>query len=368
MSQDKPLIFSSEKEAPSGAALIEAFESSLRELFFIRNPHLKKHTPESEESLKIFLNTHGIHPIWIFYPWLNTLIRTVPEDIYFELRTARNRNIITQEEQEKYRNAAVGIAGLSVGSSALCALAMGGGPKTIKIADFDTIEISNLNRMRAGLSDVGKNKTLVAAYNVWGLDPFADLAIWDQGVSRETIRDFILGTPRLDVFIDEMDSLDLKILSRLICREQKIPVLMATDNGDSIILDVERYDQEPDRAIFHGLVGDMKAEDVTNLTYKDWLVLATKIVGPDYLTERMQESLINIGKTIPAVPQLGTTAAIAGSSISYAVRRIVNGQDMPSGRYAIGLEEKLIPQYMNEENIQKRQEKTQEFINSFGKK
>ena len=101
---------------------------------------------------------------------------------------------------------------------------------------------------------------------------------------------------------------------------------MATDNGNSVILDVERFDQEPNRAIFHGLVGEMRATDVENLSYKDWLQLATKIVGAEYLTERMQDSLVEIGHAISAVPQLGTTAAIAGSSVAYVIRRIANRQ------------------------------------------
>ena len=363
----KPTVFTKRDEAPHNATVIEAFENALTELFFIDHPNLKKTMPEAEKPLKEFLADPQFPEIWIYYPWLNTLIHTVPEDVYLKLRTARNRNIILESEQKNYREAHVGIAGLSVGSAVLSALAISGGPKTIKIADFDTVEITNLNRIRATLPDIGKNKTWVAAREIWEIDPFAELSIWDTGITRETINDFITGTPRLDIFVDEMDSLDIKILARLICKKEGIPVVMATDNGDSVILDVERFDQEPNRAIFHGLVGEMRATDVENLSYKDWLQLATKIVGAEYLTERMQDSLVEIGHAISAVPQLGTTAAIAGSSVAYVIRRIANRQEMPSGRYQIGLEEKLIHGYTNTDEIAKRQEKTQQFIKNFGK-
>jgi len=204
------------------------------------------------------------------------------------------------------------------------------------------VEITNLNRIRAYLADVGTNKTSVAAREVWRLDPFADLFLWDKGISTENIKDFLFGEPKLDVFIDEMDSLDLKVAARLLCKENKIPVVMGTDNGDSVILDVERFDLEENRPIFHGLVDGLETRDLKKLDFKGWVEIATSIVGQDYLEDRMRDSLQKIGKTISAVPQLGATAAIAGSTVAYAVRRIANKQEMESGRYLVGMKEKKI--------------------------
>jgi len=283
------------------------------------------------------------------------------------LRTARNRFILTEEEQTTYRNSHIAIAGLSVGSAILSSVVVSGGSKNIKIADFDTAEITNLNRMRAKLIHIGQNKTHIAAHEVWELDPYTELSLWDKGITKETLADFLLN-PRVDVFVDEMDSLDLKIAARFICREAKIPVLMATDNGDGVLLDVERYDLDSTQPIFHGLLGDVEPKDFENLDYKMWLQLATKIVGPSYLTERMQESLSLIGKKIPSVPQLGTTANIAGAAVSYALRRILTKQDIPSGRYVVSLEEKIVPQYMSEQSILGREEKTKKFIAQFNER
>lgn len=372
----KPKILKTQDKVPNNARVVDAYAGSLKELFFIRNPQWKKGMPGMEEAQATFLKTISIEPIWIFYEYEkeNVVVKTVPEEIYFELRTSRNRNIITTEEQANYRNAVVGIAGLSVGSAVVASLAQSGGPKRMKIADFDELEVTNLNRLRATLLDVGQNKTDIAARGVWAIDPFAELTLFDKGLTRENIRDFLLGSvvspqadPRLDIFIDEMDSIDLKILSRFIAREARMPVLMATDNGDSVILDVERFDLEPERALFHGAIGDVEPNDVKDLDYKAWLQLATKIVAPEYLTPTMQRSLLEIGKTIPAVPQLGTTASIAGTAMAFTVRRIANKEELPSGRYVIGCEEKLIPNYMSEESIAKREQGTKEFLATFGK-
>jgi len=338
---EKPRILKSREEAPKSAKLVDAYKVSLEGLFFINNPKFKSDTPGAREAMEKYLSKNNSPDALIYYPWHNLVVRTVDEETYFKMRTARNRNVITEEEQKNYRDIKVGVAGLSVGSAVLSALVMSGGPKIMKIADFDTVEISNLNRIRAKLKDVGSNKTHIAAREVWDLDPFADLYLWDAGVNEENLKEFITGAPSLNVFVDEMDNLALKIISRSICREFKIPVIMATDNGDNVILDVERFDLEAERPIFHGLIEDMKPEELKSLDFKKWLSLATRIVGPEYLTERMKQSLSEIGKTIPSVPQLGTTASIAGSAVAYAIRKIANSQTMPSGRYIIDFENKL---------------------------
>lgn len=343
----KPIIYKSRDEALKDTEVLDTVAGSLKELFFIRNPQFKKTMKEAQEPLAKFLEENkNLETVWIYFSWLNKLIHTVPEEIYFELRTARNKNIITESEQENYRNAKIGITGLSIGSNVILTLVFTGGPKFMKITDFDDIEISNLNRMRAGLPDVLSNKTHTIAKQVFEVDPFAELELWDKGVSKENLEEFILGdknknAPRVDIFIEEMDSLELKILSRFICRENKVPVLMATDNGDNIILDVERYDIEPERPILHGLIGDIKPEDFKTMNYEEWLKLATKIVGYDNLTDRMKESLKEIGKTIAGVPQLGSTASVGAAAVVLCVRKIANKQYLPSGRYFINIDKSL---------------------------
>ena len=335
----KPTLFKAKKNAPKNAEIIDAFSSSLKELFFTRNPGLKKEMPEARKPLERFLkDSKKIKGIWIYYPWNNKLVYSLPENLYFELRTARNKNLITIDEQKKYREFKVGITGVSIGSNILWPLVMSGGPKFIKIADPDTIEVSNLNRLRAPISSIGVNKAVFTAHQIWEMDPFAKLFVRPQGVSKNNIESFILNKPKLDVLIDEMDSLNLKIASRKICRKNRIPVLMATNIGDKIMLDVERFDLEPKRPILHGLIGDVKIEDLENIPYKEWLKFATKIVDPKNFTVRLKESISEIGKTVSAVPQLGTSATIAGAAISYIIRKIAANKKVSSGRYFVNLD------------------------------
>lgn len=368
MNISKPEIFANEGDLPLGVPIKDAFSSSVEELFYVRNPRHKKKHSGTEEALEEFKAHIEIKPIWVYYPWLNQIVQTVPEREYYELFTARNKNIINKTEQENYRSFRIGIIGLSIGSTAVASLAMTGGPKFQRIADYDTVEISNLNRMKGTLLDIGENKSDVCARNTWMLDPFLQLDVYRNGVSDSSLESFITKDPGIEMFIDEMDSLDLKIKARIICRQKRIPVVMATDNGDSVILDIERYDLNPNTPLFNGLIEDLAPEQFASLTYKEWLSLATKIVGPDFLTERMQESLLCIGTEISSVPQLGTTANMAGAAVAYAVRRVSNKLPLDSGRYTFGLEQTIIPGYMDGETVEKRKMKMLEFIDKFQNK
>ena len=363
---EAPQIFTAEKEIPKHGIKIDDSEHWLKEIFLRDHPAVKNDFSKFAVEWKSFQSLIP-NRCWVYYPWGDKTVVLPEEETYLSLRTMRNHNIINQEEQNRYRRAVVGVAGLSVGSAVLSALVLSGGPKRIKLADPDTVEISNLNRLRATVLDLGQNKAVVAARNVWEVDPFAELEVWDKGVTRETLTDF-LTKPRLDVFIDEMDSIDLKIAARFVCQSEKLPVVMATDNGNGIILDIERFDLEPGRPIFHGLLGEgIKPEDFANLSFRDWLQLATKIVGPEYLTGRMQESLLEIGQSIVAIPQLGPSAMMAGAAAAFAVRYIATGMDLPSGRYLINLEERILPSYNSPEHLAVREEKTLNFKEIFGK-
>ncbi|MDO8495621.1 MAG: ThiF family adenylyltransferase [bacterium] len=362
-----PIIFSSFRKLPSGTRKIDIFDQAYRELFLVDHPKFKQELLGQPEAWKKFVRLYSDKGVWIYYPWRRLAVRVLSEQNYFRLRTNRNRYVITEKEQERYRHLKVGIAGLSVGSSIVSALVASGGPRILKLADFDVVEVGNLNRMRAILPDVGSSKVMVAARTVWELDPFAQLDLWGKGVSAENIRKFITGKPRLDLFIDEMDSLDIKVAARLVCQKEGIPVVMATDNGDGVIVDVERFDLEKERPIFHGSTGKWDTDRLSKLDYKQWLKLATKIVDPAFLTEEMQKSLPEIGRTLAGVPQLGTASAVAGAVVAVMVRRIANKLPLPSGRYILNLEERIVPNYNSIKSKRRRQRLAYQLNKFFGK-
>jgi len=128
---------------------------------------------------------------WSHYPWLNLALRTLEPGALYELRTNRNRNLITAQEQAGLRQARVSIAGLSVGASILAALLRHGIGGTFSLADRDELATSNLNRTPGGLPAVGLPKCQLAAHAVWELDPFATCLLYPDGLDDDTAGAFV---------------------------------------------------------------------------------------------------------------------------------------------------------------------------------
>ncbi|WP_282204293.1 ThiF family adenylyltransferase [Kitasatospora fiedleri] len=106
------------------------------------------------------------------------------------MRTDRNRDKITREEQRHLLGRRIGVIGLSVGSSAALTCAMEGVGGSFRLADFDRLSLSNLNRLRAGVHEIGLEKTVICARRLYELDPYLDVSVHRHGVSEESIEEF----------------------------------------------------------------------------------------------------------------------------------------------------------------------------------
>jgi hypothetical protein len=56
------------------------------------------------------------------------------------------------------------------------------------------------------------------------------------------------------------------------------------------------------------------------------------ILGPDEVSERAGASVMELRRTVSALPRLGSEAALAGASVAIALRALALGQPLPSGR------------------------------------
>jgi len=99
----------------------------------------------------------------------------------------------------------------------------------IRLADFDIAELSNLNRLRTGLHNMGTNKTIIAAREIMEIDPFIEVILFHDGLLKQNMDDFFTGGGKLDLFIEVCDGMDIKIESRFKARELGIPVVMDTN-------------------------------------------------------------------------------------------------------------------------------------------
>jgi molybdopterin/thiamine biosynthesis adenylyltransferase/nitroreductase len=275
-------------------------------------------------------------PRWVHYPWRSSLVRILGPRAFRRLRLDRNRNKITTDEQDRLGRLRIGVVGLSVGHAIAHTLALEGLCGELRLADLDTIELSNLNRIPATLLDLGLNKAVLAARRVAELDPYCTVTIFPDGLSAGNLESFLDG---LDLVIEECDSLDIKLLVREAARRRGIPVIMET--SDRGMLDVERFDLDPQRPLLHGLVDDLQPDDIAGLTTHDKVPFVLRILEPTELSDRMAASMAEIDRTVTTWPQLGGDVTLGAATVAAAVRRIGRGEPLASGRLRIDLQSLL---------------------------
>lgn len=315
----------------------------LIELYKVRNPDK---SVIDEDDYNSFLNNelkgleYKVYGTWVYYSWTNRLVHLLDENEFYEVRTNRNNNKITSIEQSQLRNKLVGIIGLSVGQSVAMTIAMERICGKMRLADFDTIELSNLNRIRTSVHNLGLSKVVIVAREIAEIDPYIEVEIFPEGLNQQNMAHFMgYESDKLDILIELCDGLDIKLNSRIAAREKGIPVVMETN--DRCMLDVERFDLEPNREILHGLVSSFDLSDVSNLSGTERLNLILKIVDQDRLSVKMTEAFTQMGKSIRSWPQLASSVTMGAGVTTDIARRILLNEKCDSGRWYFDVDDFL---------------------------
>jgi molybdopterin/thiamine biosynthesis adenylyltransferase len=346
----KPLIF--DAAAPSDERQIldllrtgvvqsvhDTLVAQLDELIETREPGRDLSAQEIRDRVETHLGqvSPDQYGRWAYYPWSHKLVHVLPEGEFRELRTSRNRNKITAAEQDRLRELRIGVVGLSVGQASAIALAMEEIGGEFVLADFDALSLSNMNRIRAGVHDIGMPKAVLAAREIFEINPYACVRIFLDGVSDANLEPF-LGDPRpLDLLVEECDDLYMKLRLRERARMLRIPVVMET--SDRGLLDVELFDREPDRPLLHGRIGNVDAAQLKTLAPHERLPIVMQILGPESISRRLALSLSQIRVSLKTWPQLASGVSLGAALVADTARRIALGELSASGRYYVDLEE-----------------------------
>jgi len=311
----------------------------LQELVKCKNPSIKIKPEDYTTLVNDHLKGQAIteYGVWVYYPWSRRLVHLLDEEEFIEVRTNRNQNKITRAERQLLSTKKIGVVGLSVGQSIALTMAMERVCGEIRLADFDTAELSNLNRIRTGLHNMGVNKTIIAAREIAEIDPFIKVKIFNDGLHKQNMDEFFTGGGKLDLFIEVCDGIDIKLESRFKARELQIPVVM--DTNDRGMLDIERFDLEPGRSILHGLTDAFIENNSISVTDENRMPIVMSILSFDSLSERMKSSMAEINKTINTWPQLASSVVLGGAITTDIARRILLNEHTHSGRYYVDLDD-----------------------------
>jgi len=111
------------------------------------------------------------------------------------------------------------------------------------------------------------------------------------------------------------------------------------DTSDRGMLDVERFDLEPNRPLLHGTIENVDPQNIKNLSTEDKIPVMLQMLGVENISLRAKASMIEVEQTINTWPQLASSVALGGAVGADVSRRILLDQYHDSGRYYIDLEE-----------------------------
>lgn len=141
------------------------------------------------------------------------------------LRTERLIRMLGEDGVNKLASSRVLLIGLGgVGSSCAVALARGG-IGTIRIVDFDTVDITNINRQALAFeSTIGKKKTDVMRDIILDINPDAQVEEVDMRVLPDNFEALFDSMP-LDYCIDAQDTIATKLVLAAYCENNSIPFI-----------------------------------------------------------------------------------------------------------------------------------------------
>lgn len=299
---------------------------------------------------------------YAYYAEKNELVRFCPPFWHHVVSVASSSKLLADPKnslswaqiRDLFENTTIAVAGCSVGSSVIHSAIMDMRPKNIKIADKSVYKMENINRVRLSYAEMVKsqaervsvadlslkNKAKVIAQQLYGIDPFLNVYIYDEGIDEKNIGSFLGeedGMPKTDVVVEEVDDPRIKIFIRQEARKRGLPVVMVTDIGSAVQLDVLRYDKDKNLPLSYGisdedLIAKMEKVYDEGGNRKVFFEFVDALIGKDYRRGELNE-IIEQRVEIPTstiIPQLGSTVAMAGAIAAECVARIRLGFDSPA--------------------------------------
>lgn len=261
---------------------------------------------------------------WVYLPWQMNVVHVLPENAYYGVITNRNLFKITKDEQRQLRTKRIGVIGLSVGAEAAITVAQEHLCGEIAIADFDELDLSNLNRLNARFDEIGLPKTTITARRIVSINPYLKISVFDEGINEQNIYVFLEG---LDLLLEECDDLALKFKIREEAKRKTLNIIYAADERGFI--SIEPYEYARDFDVFHGKIEQPPPPKESFSSEQDfWRALTEWLGGWEQISERSRESVQQIGESLCGYPQLASEARFAAGQVGFVARRLLLGEKL----------------------------------------
>ena len=145
----------------------------------------------------------------------------------------RTELLLGNKAMGKLKNSTVCIFGIGgVGSYVVEGLARSGIGNII-LVDYDTIDITNINRqLHANFNTIGKKKTEVMKERIVSINPKCNVTTYDECLTKENINKLI--DVKYDYVVDAIDMVSSKLELIVKCKSMKMPIISCMGTGNKL--------------------------------------------------------------------------------------------------------------------------------------
>lgn len=198
------------------------------------------------------------------------------------------------EGQEKLLNARVLIIGMGGLGSPVAMYLAAAGVGHLVINDFDTVELSNLQRQIIHINQdrIGKNKAESAKQTLFQLNPDIQVTALTGKLDEKSLSE---QTQQADVVVDGTDNFDTRFLLNKICFEQQTPLVSgAAIRMEGQVIVFANQGQGP---CYHCLYKDDADDSATTCSENGVLSPVVGIIGSIQAVETLK-IIMSIGQPL----------------------------------------------------------------------
>lgn len=251
--------------------------------------------------------------------------RSLSDGDFYRHLVARNRGLVSEESQQAIASTKLLVAGCgSIGGASVEPLARIGF-RDFHLADIGVFELNNLNRQRAHLNDLGRNKASVAGRTIEAINPHATVAVTTEGITKENVDALVRYA---DIIVDGVDvttpsGLAAKVALHEAALAHRRPLVTGWDLAG--VLCAEYIDYRVVDRIFNGAItsGDLETLSVWEAIVR--IAPMSKMPG-----EMLDELARNLRDPLYSVPQLPEAAWQFGSLACHIVAQVAAGNSVPT--------------------------------------
>jgi tRNA A37 threonylcarbamoyladenosine dehydratase len=285
---------------------------------------------------------------WAYFPADGRLVRFALRRWHRLAMTVRNATLLApagrphdwQAGRAALDAAVLAVAGCSVGSSVLHSSVLLLRPGHVKVADSKAYQLNNANRVRLTYRELGRNKAQVCAEQLLAIDPFLGVSVFDTGIDASNVDRFVTrgggDEPATTLVVEETDDPPTKLLLREAARRARLPLVMVTDLAQTATVDVRRFDVSPELSLVPGHA-DAELRELVRAFDEDptrerMIDAACAFSGrEEVFSVPAFADILERRVDVPfaGIPQLGSTAAVAGGLAAGLIARILLHEPVP---------------------------------------